>query len=173
LRALALAADSQGTMNNLTFGDERASYYETIGGGAGGGPGFAGASAVHSHMTNTRITDVEVIEHRYPVRLERFAIRRGSGGAGAFPGGDGIVRAVRFLAPLSVALLSQHRSAGPAGLAGGAAGQAGRQWIEPAGGGRRTLAAIDACTVVDGDRLVIETPGGGGYGAGNTRANRE
>src|SRR5215203_6919681 len=109
LKAFGLAACSQGTMNNLLFGNERFGFYETVCGGAGAGPGFRGASAVHTHMTNTRITDPEVLEQRYPVRLERFAIRRGSGGAGRWHGGDGAVRRIRFLEPMSLSLLSQHR----------------------------------------------------------------
>ena len=125
LRGLNLSAESQGTMNNLIFGDERRSYYETIGGGAGAGPGFDGASAVHTHMTNTRITDPEILERRYPVRLERFAIRRGSGGRGRQPGGDGIERIIRFLEPMRVSVLTQRRVAGPPGAAGGPARPAG------------------------------------------------
>jgi 5-oxoprolinase (ATP-hydrolysing) len=163
VRALGLAAASQGTMNNVTFGDANFSYYETICGGCGAGPGFNGADAVHSHMTNTRITDPEVIEHRYPVRIERFSIRRGSGGVGRFRGGDGVVRELCFLAPMSVAILSQHRNTGPAGLAGGGAGRPGRQRLLRAGG-ERDLGAIDSTAVTPGDHLVIETPGGGGFG---------
>src|SRR4029079_18010267 len=108
IHALGLAACSQGTMNNVLFGNEAFGYYETVCGGTGAGPGFAGASAVHSHMTNTRITDPEVLEHRFPVRLERFAVRRGSGGAGAFRGGEGAVRELTFLAPVSLSIVSQH-----------------------------------------------------------------
>jgi 5-oxoprolinase (ATP-hydrolysing) len=164
LRALELAACSQGTMNNLIFGNERFGYYETIGGGAGAGPTFDGASGVHTHMTNTRITDPEILEQRYPVRVERFALRRGSGGAGRFRGGDGIVREIRLLEPVSVSIVSQHRTVAPYGLNGGGAGQVGRQWLVRASGARVDLAAIDACEAGCGDRLVIETPGGGGWG---------
>jgi 5-oxoprolinase (ATP-hydrolysing) len=165
LRALGLAAASQGTMNNVLFGDARRSYYETICGGCGAGPGFHGTSAVHSHMTNTLITDPEVIEHRHPVRIERFAVRRGSGGAGRHRGGDGVVREIRFLEPLTLSVLSQHRNAGPAGLRGGAAGSPGSQRVVRAkGDGSQALAAIDSTEVGPGDLLVIETPGGGGYG---------
>jgi 5-oxoprolinase (ATP-hydrolysing) len=164
VRALGLAASSQGTMNNVLFGDERQSYYETVCGGCGAGPGFHGASAVHSHMTNTRITDPELIEHRHPVRVERFSVRRGSGGAGLFRGGDGAVREIRFLAPLTLSVLSQHRSRGPAGLEGGAAGLPGAQWVVRASGERDELGAVDAAEVGPGDLLVLETPGGGGYG---------
>jgi len=164
VRALGLAAASQGTMNNLLFGDAGRSYYETVCGGCGAGPGFAGASAVHSHMTNTRITDAELIEHRYPVRVERFCVRRGSGGAGRFRGGDGAVREIAFLEPLTLSLLSQHRNAGPAGLAGGSPGKPGAQWVVRASGERAELGAIDSTEVGPGDLLVLETPGGGGYG---------
>jgi 5-oxoprolinase (ATP-hydrolysing) len=164
VRALGLAAASQGTMNNVLFGDGRVSYYETIGGGAGAGPGFAGASAVHTHMTNTRSTDPEILELRYPVRLERFAVRRGSGGRGRYPGGDGIVREIAFLRPMSLSVVTQRRSEGPRGLAGGGPGAPGRQWIVRAGGRIEELGAIASAEVLAGDRFVIETPGGGGWG---------
>ncbi|MDJ0765341.1 MAG: hydantoinase B/oxoprolinase family protein [Myxococcota bacterium] len=164
LRVLGLAASSQGTMNNVLFGDASVSYYETVCGGCGAGPGFAGASAVHSHMTNTRITDPEIIEHRYPVRVERFAIRKGSGGEGRYQGGDGAIRELSFLAPLSLSILSQHRTQGPLGLAGGGPGKPGAQRIYRADGTEHVLGAIDTCSVGPGDRLVLETPGGGGYG---------
>ncbi len=165
LRALGLAACSQGTMNNLIFGNERFGYYETLGGGAGAGPGFHGASAVHTHMTNTRITDPEILEQRYPVRVERFAVRRGSGGAGRFRGGDGIVRELRFLEAASVSIVSQHRTVAPYGLHGGAAGLPGRQRVVRASGAVVDLAPIDGREVAPGDRLTVETPGGGGWGA--------
>ena len=164
LKALGLAACSQGTMNNLLFGNDRFGYYETVCGGAGAGPGFAGASAVHSHMTNTRITDPEVLEHRYPVRLERFAVRRGSGGRGAFSGGDGAVRELTFLEPVSLSLISQHRSSGPYGVAGGAAGAPGRQSLVRADGSVEELGGSASAELAAGDRLVLETPGGGGWG---------
>jgi 5-oxoprolinase (ATP-hydrolysing) len=165
VRALGLTADGQGTMNNVVFGDGSFGYYETIAGGAGAGPGFAGASAVHTHMTNTAITDAEVLEHRFPVRLERFEIRRGSGGGGTFRGGDGVVRELTFLRPVRLSLLTQHRTAGPAGLQGGSMGMAGRQRLIRRNG--RVEALSHQCTVEcgSGDRLVIETPGGGGFGA--------
>ncbi len=165
LKALKLQAGSQGTMNNLLFGTECFGYYETIGGGTGAGPTFAGASAVHSHMTNTRITDVEVIEHRYPVRLERFEIRRGSGGNGQQRGGDGIRRVLRFLEPMQVSVLTQHRTVAPFGLAGGEDGEPGRQRVVRADGTEIVLKSVDGCDVQAGDRLIMETPGGGGYGA--------
>jgi len=164
LLALGLAGCSQGTMNNLSFGDARFGYYETVGGGSGAVEGFAGAGGVHTHMTNTRITDPEILEHRYPVRLHQFALRRGSGGEGRWRGGDGLVREIEFLAPLSVSILSQHRQSGPYGMAGGEPGAPGRQTLVSADGERRELAPIDGCDVVAGDRIVLETPGGGGFG---------
>ncbi|MBM4363952.1 MAG: hydantoinase B/oxoprolinase family protein, partial [Deltaproteobacteria bacterium] len=160
LAALGLAAASQGTMNNLTFGDGAWGYYETIGGGTGAGRAWRGASAVQSHMTNTRLTDVEILEARFPVRVRELSIRRGSGGTGAFPGGDGMVRELELLAPLDVAVLADRRTAGASGLAGGGAGAPGRTLRngEP-------LAGRVSFRGVTGDRLRIETPGGGGYGS--------
>ena len=166
IRALGLAAASQGTMNNLLFGNDEFGYFETICGGAGAGPHFDGANAVHTHMTNTRITDAEIIEHRYPVRLLRFAIRRGSGGDGAHRGGDGVVRELEFLAPMSLSLLTQHRTQAPQGLAGGGAGQPGQQHLVRHNGQVEPLASLDQQDVLPGDRIVIETPGGGGWGEG-------
>ncbi len=165
LKVFRLSAASQGTMNNVLFGNQRLAYYETVAGGCGAGPGFAGASAVHSHMTNTRITDPEVLEQRYPVRLERFAVRRGSGGAGRWPGGDGVVRELLFLASLSLSILSQNRRRGPFGLEGGDAGAPGRQRLLRADGSVEELGAIAAREVGPGDRLILETPGGGGWGS--------
>ena len=162
----ALAA-SQGTMNNLTFGDETRQYYETLGGGTGAGPGFGGAPAVHSHMTNTRLTDVEVLESRFPVVVEAFGVRPASGGAGRWRGGDGLVRRLRFREPLHMALLSGRRIVAPHGLAGGGPGAPGRAWIERADGNRVALAGCDDAELAAGDALVIETPGGGGYGGGD------
>jgi 5-oxoprolinase (ATP-hydrolysing) len=164
LKALGLAACSQGTMNNVLFGNDRFGFYETVCGGAGAGPGFDGASAVHTHMTNTRITDPELLEHRYPVRLERFALRPGSGGPGRHRGGDGTVRELTFLAPMSLSLLTQHRVERPYGAAGGEPGQPGRQRLVRATGEVQELPSIAACEVAVGDRLVLETPGGGGWG---------
>ena len=164
LKALGLAACSQGTMNNVLFGNASFGYYETICGGAGAGPGFHGASAVHCHMTNTRITDPEILEHRYPVRVDRFAIRRGSGGAGRWRGGDGAVRELTFLAPVSLSVLGQHRTVAPYGLEGGSPGATGRQRVVRASGETVALASIDSCEMGPGDRFVLETPGGGGYG---------
>ncbi len=168
LKALKLAAGSQGTMNNLIFGNARFGYYETVAGGCGAGPDFAGASAVHSHMTNTRITDPEILEHRYPVRLERFAVRRGSGGQGSWRGGDGVVRELTFLEPVTLSLLTQNRVRGPYGLEGGEPGTPGRQLLIHPDGSTEELAAIDGRQAGPGDRLVLETPGGGGWGAGGS-----
>ncbi len=165
LRGLGVCAESQGTMNNLIFGDEERSYYETICGGAGAGPGFDGASAVHTHMTNTRITDPEVLERRYPVRLEKFAVRRGSGGAGKQCGGDGVERAIRFLAPMSLSLLTQRRVRGPRGGNGGGPGMPGEQWIERVDGRTERLKSLDSREVGSGDLVVVRTPGGGGWGS--------
>jgi 5-oxoprolinase (ATP-hydrolysing) len=166
LKALKLAACSQGSMNNLLFGNDNFGYYETIGGGSGAGPGFAGADAVHQHMTNTRITDPEVLELRYPVRLHRFAIRRGSGGAGRWKGGDGIIRELEFLEPVALTVLSQHREVAPYGMAGGEAGACGRQGVIRSDGQRIDLKGIDQADLQVGDRILIETPGGGGWGVG-------
>jgi 5-oxoprolinase (ATP-hydrolysing) len=164
IEALQLAGCSQGTMNNLSFGDETFGYYETVAGGSGAGDGFDGTDAVHTHMTNTRITDPEVIEHRYPVRLHRFAIRRGSGGKGRWTGGDGVIREIEFLVPLQFSILSQHRVSPPFGMAGGGDGQPGRQTILRPDGSTQRLGGIDGCLVAAGDRVILETPGGGGFG---------
>jgi len=164
LRALGVAADSQGTMNNVIFGDDRVSYYETIGGGAGAGDGFDGASGVHTHMTNTAITDAEILERRYPVRLHRFALRKGSGGDGRWRGGDGLVRELEFLAPVAVSLLTQHRARGPQGSHGGGDGAPGRQSRLFGDGRSEELPALARYDAAAGERLRLETPGGGGYG---------
>jgi 5-oxoprolinase (ATP-hydrolysing) len=164
LEAFEMAAGSQGTMNNTLFGNDRFGYYETVAGGAGAGPGFDGASAVHTHMTNTAITDAEILEHRYPVRLRRFAVRRGSGGAGRWRGGDGVVREIEFLEAMELSLLTQRRREGPLGMAGGSPGAVGRQTLLRADGSREVLDAVDGRSVGAGDRLVVETPGGGGWG---------
>jgi 5-oxoprolinase (ATP-hydrolysing) len=164
LGAIGRVAASQGTMNNVAFGDERFGYYETIGGGAGAGEGFDGASGVHTHMTNTRITDPEVMEARYPVRLERFAFRKGSGGAGRWRGGDGLVRCYRFLAPLTVSLLTQRRDTAPYGLRGGDPGEAGRNRVRRARGDEQEVPGRATLQVDAGDLLIVETPGGGGFG---------
>ena len=159
LGALGLAAASQGTMNNLTFGDAGVGYYETIAGGAGAGRGFAGASGVHTHMTNTRITDPEVLESRFPVRLVEFSLRRGSGGGGTWRGGDGVVREIELLRPLDVSILSERRVRAPFGLAGGGDGAPGRNTHNG-----RDVGGKASFRAAAGDRIRIETPGGGGYG---------
>jgi 5-oxoprolinase (ATP-hydrolysing) len=163
IKALDLQACSQGTMNNFLFGGGRFGYYETIAGGSGAGNGHNGAHALHTHMTNTAITDPEIIEQRYPVRLRQFAIRHGSGGAGQWRGGDGVVREFEFVEPLTVSLLTQHRVEAPFGLQGGQQGQCGRQTLVR--NGQSTL--LEGCTTFEaqaGDRVIIETPGGGGWG---------
>ena len=164
LAAFGLVAASQGTMNNVTFGNERYGYYETIGGGAGAGDGFDGASGVHSHMTNTRLTDAEVLEHRYPVRVRRLALRRRSGGRGRWAGGDGIVRELEFLEPVTLSVLTQRRALGPPGMDGGRSGLPGAQRVVRADGTVEDLSALDRAEMQAGDRFVIETPGGGGFG---------
>ncbi|MBI4716731.1 MAG: hydantoinase B/oxoprolinase family protein [Planctomycetes bacterium] len=163
--ALGIVAASQGTMNNVLMGNERFGYYETICGGAGAGRGFDGADAVHTHMTNTRLTDPELLESRYPVRLVQFHIRRGSGGAGRWHGGDGVVRELEFLEPLEVSILSQRRTTAPYGVAGGGNGQPGRNLLLRVGASAvEVLPPIAHFPAAPGDRLVVETPGGGGYG---------
>ncbi len=162
--ALGVLAGSQGTMNNLVYGNARHQNYETVGGGTGAGPGFDGASAVHSHMTNTRMTDPEVLETRFPVRVEEFSIRRGSGGAGATRGGDGIVRRLRFLEPMTATVLSSHRVTAPAGAAGGGPGKTGRNRVERADGTVEALRGNDRAEMRAGDVFAMKTPGGGGFG---------
>ncbi len=162
--ALGVMAASYGTMNNFTFGNERYQYYETISGGTGAGPGFDGTDTVQAHMTNSRLTDPEVLEWRYPVRIDGHEIRRGSGGQGRWRGGDGATRRVRFLEPMTAAILAGHRRVPPYGMAGGAAGALGRNWVERADGSRTELTYADETQVGADDVFVIETPGGGGYG---------
>ncbi len=162
--ALGIMAASQGTMNNLTFGNEQYQYYETICGGSGAGSDFHGTTAVHTHMTSSRLTDPEILEWRFPVLLESFAIRNQSGGAGRYCGGDGVVRKIRFREAMTAAILSSHRRMPPHGLAGGQAGQIGNNWIERANGTQEILAGTATVEMQAGDSLVIETPGGGGYG---------
>jgi 5-oxoprolinase (ATP-hydrolysing) len=169
LAALGAAAASQGTMNNFTFGDADHQYYETICGGCGAGPGFDGASAVHSHMTNSRLTDVEVLELRFPVRVVRFAIRSGSGGPGRWRGGDGVCREIEFLAPMEASLLTNRRHIAPFGLAGGSDGAPGYNTIVRGDGRREILPAAAEMSLRQGDRVLIETPGGGGYGRESDR----
>ncbi len=165
LAALGACASSQATMNNFLFGNATHQYYETICGGAGAGPTFAGEPAVHTHMTNTRMTDPEILEMRYPVVLEAFSIRPGSGGEGTHPGGDGAIRRLRFLAPMTASIVSQRRVVAPFGLAGGASGAPGRQWVLRADGTREDLPGIVRIDLAVGDVVTIETPGGGGWGA--------
>jgi 5-oxoprolinase (ATP-hydrolysing) len=164
IKALGLQACSQGTMNNFLFGGAGFGYYETIAGGSGAGNGYDGAHALHTHMTNTAITDPESLESRYPVRLRQFAIRRGSGGAGTWRGGDGVVREFEFLQPLTVSLLTQHRVEAPFGLEGGSSAQKGRQRLMR-GGLEVELEGCASFDVQPGDRVILETPGGGGFGA--------
>jgi 5-oxoprolinase (ATP-hydrolysing) len=157
-------APSQGTMNNFTFGNERHQYYETIAGGSGAGPDHDGTSAVQTHMTNSRLTDPEILETRLPVRLDQFAIRRCSGGEGAHQGGDGVVRAITFLEPMRANILANRRRVPPKGIEGGGDAQLGRNWVERADGSAEMLSATAHADVGPGDRFVIETPGGAGYG---------
>jgi 5-oxoprolinase (ATP-hydrolysing) len=167
-------------MNNFTFGNAQYQYYETVSGGSGAGAtgldangvardGFDGTDCVQTHMTNSRLTDPEVLEWRFPVLLERFAIRRGSGGAGRWRGGNGAVRRVRFLEPMTAAILSGHRRIAPYGMAGGEPGAVGRNWVERRNGTRTELGGADKTEVGPGDVFVIETPGGGGFGPPRTK----
>ena len=162
--ALGVMAEGSGTMNNVTIGNERYQYYETVASGSGAGQGFTGTDVVQTHMTNSRLTDPEVLEWRYPVRLERFAIRHGSGGAGRWPGGDGGRRELRFLEPMTITTLSSHRRVPAYGMAGGKPGALGRHWVEHADGSVTPMRGCDSVAVTAGDLFVIETPGGGGYG---------
>ena len=162
--ALGVLAASQGTMNNFTFGNARYQYYETVGGGSGAGPGFDGADVVQTHMTNSRLTDPEVLEWRYPVLLESFTIRQGSGGRGRWRGGHGAVRRIRFLEPMTAAILSGHRLVRPHGMAGGEPGAAGRNTVLRCDGTRADLGPYDRTEMRPGDTFVVESPGGGGYG---------
>jgi len=164
LKAFGILACSQGTMNNILLGNRDYSYYETICGGCGAGPGFHGASGVHHHMTNTRITDPEILENRYPLCIEEFSLRKGSGGGGAYQGGMGVNRVLRFLEPASLSILSQHRREKPYGVQGGKPGKRGKQFIVRENGEREKLKGMDASEILPGDRLVIRTPGGGGWG---------
>ena len=164
--ALGVLAGSQGTMNNLTFGNDRYQYYETLGGGAGAGNGFAGASGVQVHMTNSRLTDAEVLETRFPVRVERFGLRTNSGGPGEWRGGEGLHRRLRFLEPMTASILSSHRTVAPRGLKGGGDGQKGVNKVTRANGTEEVLKPSDSAEMRPGDTLTIQTPGGGGYGEG-------
>jgi 5-oxoprolinase (ATP-hydrolysing) len=167
--ALGVLAASQGTMNNLTFGDARLQYYETIAGGAGAGPDFAGCDAVQTHMTNSRLTDPEILESKFPVLVREFSVRRGSGGPGLNRGGDGTVRKLEFRAPMSGALLANHRRIAPFGVKGGGAAAPGTASIQRASGSVEHLGATARFDLEPGDQLTIETPGGGGYGASRAK----
>ena len=162
--ALGVVAASQGTMNNVFYGNDRYQNYDTVCGGTGAGPDHPGTSAVHSHMTNTRMTDPEVLESRFPVRLEEFSIRQGSGGAGRHRGGNGVVRKLRFLEPMTATVLSSHRVVPPFGLAGGDPGRCGNNYVVRADGDAVQLKGNDEVKMNTGDLFVMETPGGGGFG---------
>ncbi len=165
LKAFGVVACSQGTMNNIMLGNPGYSYYETICGGCGAGDGFNGASAVHHHMTNTRITDPEILEKRYPLRLVEFSIRKASGGKGKYRGGNGVVRILEFAEESEISILSQHRVEKPYGMEGGGNGKRGRQALVRSNGKKEALKGIDAVTALPGDRLIVKTPGGGGWGS--------
>ena len=165
--ALGALAASQGTMNNFTFGNDEVQYYETICGGAGAGPGFDGADAVHTHMTNSRMTDVEVFEQNFPVIVESFAIRKGSGGAGKWRGGDGSIRKLKFIAPVQAAILSNHRRIAPFGMNGGESAKTGTNTVIRNDGKTEKLSATATMNLATGDVIIIETPGGGGFGTKN------
>ncbi|MGX1976575.1 hydantoinase B/oxoprolinase family protein [Streptomyces kronopolitis] len=163
--ALGVQAEGSGTMNNLTFGNDRVQYYETVASGSGAGDGFHGADAVQTHMTNSRLTDPEVLEWRYPVRVDAFTVRAGSGGRGRWHGGCGVERRLHFLEPMTIALLTNHRRIAPYGMAGGAPGALGANSLERADGSHEDLEGCDTADVGTDDVLVMRTPGGGGYGA--------
>ena len=162
--ALGAQAAAQGTMNNLNFGNDTYQYYETICGGSGAGPGHDGTSAVHTHMTNTRLTDPEVLEWRYPVVLESFTVRRGSGGRGEWNGGDGTLRVIRFLEKMDCSLLTGHRLVPPFGLEGGSPGECGENSVRRLGGEIEKLEGCDQTVIDAGEAIIIKTPSGGGYG---------
>lgn len=164
LKPFERVACSQGTMNNVLFGNDKFGYYETVGGGTGAGPDFVGADAVHHHMTNTRGTDPEILEHRYPVQLEKYAIRKGSGGNGNCRGGSGIVREMKFLEPIELTVLTQHRKEVPYGLQGGEPGKPGEQFVIRKDGRLEQLGSTDGKALEKGDRFILKTPGGGGFG---------
>jgi 5-oxoprolinase (ATP-hydrolysing) len=163
LQALGKLAGSQGTMNNLTFGNYQYQYYETICGGSGASQSFHGTDAIQCHMTNSRITDPEVLESRFPVKLEQFSVRHGSGGPGRFNGGNGAIRRIAFKEPLTVSIVSSHRVHAPRGLFGGQNGAPGKNSLQRADGTQLSLGGCDTVDVFPGDILTIETPGGGGF----------
>nr|HMP46786.1 hydantoinase B/oxoprolinase family protein [Sphingopyxis sp.] len=169
--AFGAMAPAQGTMNNFTFGNAAYQYYETIAGGSGAGPGFDGTDVIQTHMTNSRMTDPEVMETRFPVIVEEFSIRKGSGGAGRWHGGDGATRRIRFREAMSANILANRRRIAPAGLAGGGDAAPGRNWVEHADGRIEMLEATGSADLETGDAFVIETPGGGGYGQAGEREN--
>jgi len=164
LKAFGACAASQGCMNNLSFGDKSFGYYETIAGGAGAGKTWHGCSGVHTHCTNTRITDPEILEKRYPVLLRKFCLRKGSGGSGKFRGGDGVVRVIEPLRPLTMSILSERRTLRPYGLYGGEDGKCGRNLLIKKNGISINIGGKCSILIASGDQLQIETPGGGGFG---------
>jgi 5-oxoprolinase (ATP-hydrolysing) len=166
--ALGALAAAQGTMNNLNFGNDRYQYYETICSGSPAGPGFPGTDAVHTHMTNTRLTDPEVLEFRYPVVLEDFHIRKGSGGRGRWHAGDGVRRTIRFLERMDCTILSGHRRVRPFGLAGGEGGQIGENWVRRNGGRMEKLQGCDETVIDAGEAVIIQTPTAGGCGTSDS-----
>ena len=166
--ALGALAAAQGSMNNVNFGNARYQYYETLCSGSPAGPGFPGTDAVHTHMTNTRLTDPEVLEFRYPVLLEDFHIRPGSGGRGRWNAGNGVRRTIRFLEPMECTILSGHRIVPPFGLAGGGSGQIGENWVRRNDGTMERLKGADATTLDAGEAIIIQTPTAGGYGKPET-----
>ena len=162
--ALGVMAASQGTMNNFTFGNEKYQYYETICGGSGAGMNFHGTDAIHTHMTNSRLTDPEVLETRYPIQVESFSLRSDSGGKGKYTGGNGVIRRLKFLEPMTANILSSHRLIPPFGLDGGESGKVGRNWIKRENGTEENLGNTGTVEMQPGDVFIIETPGGGGFG---------
>ena len=162
--ALGVMAASYGTMNNFTFGNDTYQYYETVAGGTGAGPGFNGCDAVQAHMTNSRLTDPEILEWRFPVRVEEHSITPRTGGAGQWHGGNGALRKIRFLQPMTAAILAGHRRVPPFGLAGGGEGALGANWVERFDGTITPLGFSDETEMNVGDVFVLQTPGGGGYG---------
>ncbi|MBF2009520.1 MAG: hydantoinase B/oxoprolinase family protein [Chlorogloeopsis fritschii C42_A2020_084] len=168
--ALGANAASQGTMNNFTFGNERYQYYETICGGSGAGANFDGTDAVQTHMTNSRLTDPEILETRYPVQVESFCLRPGSGGKGKYSGGNGVIRRIKFLEPMTANILSSHRRVPPFGLNGGEVGKVGHNWIQRQDGTQENLDSTATVEMRAGDVFAIATPGGGGFGAEGLKA---
>ncbi len=168
LKAFNLAACSYGTMNNVLFGNDSFGYYETVAGGTGAGDGFHGADAVHQHMTNTRATDPEILEHRYPVILNRYEIRKDSGGDGKWKGGNGIIREMKFTEPVSLSVLTQHRTVPPYGLKNGKNAKVGKQKVLRNDGSNQQLSWRDGADLESGDTFILETPGGGGFGEVNS-----